>query len=499
MRDRRLKAVVLCVLLFVVAGCTGGSGRAPRPNGVPASSVEASTRVAIPTVVLLDASGSMRTPDLDGTRVDAARSAIRSLLTSVQQGTAVGLVRIGGSKPDGDPAACDDVAILRTPRAGDQQAVTDAASSVSVTGRTPTGAAMRQGAGLLPAESASSMLIVSDGEANCAPYPCDVAQELHRTHPRLAISAIALHAPATAFRCLTEPSGGVAVGADSAQEVIRRLAVLADPTVARTRLAPGGIDGITLGQSLLAVRRVHSDVTDATIATTPGDVTVVDWRDCSLVFDDTGTLIQIRLRSGATVDGVAVGQEVGAAQRAYGEPIESSATTGSESAAGDRVETFVADPTSGNRWRIISRAGSISRITLCRCGPGSFPRLVPGFPGVATLQALPEAGNDGLFGRWWIRGSTLVVDRAARRVYIWSSSDQQQYPAEAVARIDRIDGAGGAATIIGSSTDSGTYSVGTSLAFSAHPLPSGTVLTVHFAYQPSRDWCGATVIPDCFG
>ena len=499
MRDRRLTVVVLCVMLLVVGGCAHGARERSASVGATSSAVTASPPAAIPTVVLLDASGSMRTPDLNGPRIDAARSAIRSLVESAAKDTPFGLVRIGGSKSDGDPSACDDVATVLSPRSGGQAEMNDAASQVSVTGRTPTGTAMRQGAGLVPTGSASSMLIVSDGEANCAPYPCDVARELHRNTPGLVISAIALHAPAAAFRCLTEPSSGVAVGADSAPELVRRLAVLGDATQARTRLSPSGIDGITLGQSLSDIRRVHPDVPDVGISTTPGDMTVVSWRDCSLVFDSTGMLTQFRLRAGGTLDGVAVGQSTETARTAYGDPLESTSTTGSESATGDRVETFVADPTSGNRWRIISRAGSITRIILCRCGPGSPPRLVPGFPGLASLQALPEGGNDGLFGRWWIRGSTLVVDRAARRVYIWSSGDQKQYPAEAVARIDRIDGAGGAATIIGSSADSGTYSVGTGLAFSAHPLPSGTVLTVHFAYQSSRDWCGATVIPECFG
>ncbi len=263
-------------------------------------------------------------------------------------------------------------------------------------------------------------------------------------------------------------------------------------------LAPTGAQGLAIGESYMQIRSRFGDFPQATISTTAGDATVVEWRNCKWVFDSQGVLTQIRVDAGSTIDGVRTGDNISRAREEYGTALSSVPTQGAEADLGDQVTTFAADTSAGTNWRVISSGGTIRRLALCRCGDGATARSVPGFPDIAALQALPEAGTNGLYGRWWVRGSTLVIDKDSRRVFIWSTEDQDRPATEVIARIDRIDGAGGAATVVESSTDAGPYAVGTSFAFSAHLLRVGDVLSVHFARRPTRDWCGQTVLASCF-
>ncbi|WP_231569409.1 vWA domain-containing protein [Prescottella defluvii] len=168
-----------------------------------------------PTMLVLDASGSMQRPDPGGTMMDAAKNAVRSFVDSAPADSKVGLTVYGtgtGSDDSEKDAGCRDVRVLHQPKPLDRPALNGAVDGIAASGWTPMGNALRQAAAALPSSGPRSIVLISDGEDTCAPpEPCDVARELKAQGVDLVMHAIGFGVDDKAraqLTCMAEATGG---------------------------------------------------------------------------------------------------------------------------------------------------------------------------------------------------------------------------------------------------------------------------------------------------
>jgi len=179
-----------------------------------AHAAPAETRYA-PTMIVLDASGSMLRPDPSGSMMDAAKNAVRSFVESAPEQSRVGLAAYGTATSNDEAekaVGCSDVKILHEPEPLDRAALVSAVDGIHASGWTPIGVALRQAAQALPDSGPRSVVLVSDGEDTCAPPdPCDVARELSAAGVDLVVHAIGFAVDEKAreqLTCLAQATGG---------------------------------------------------------------------------------------------------------------------------------------------------------------------------------------------------------------------------------------------------------------------------------------------------
>ena len=189
--------------------------------GAPAVAAPASVGAdeGTPVMVVLDASGSMKASDAPGPRIDAAKRAVNSLVSSLPAGAKVGLTVYGtgtGSVAKDKAAGCRDIKQLLPVGPVDQAAF---------------GRALQAAAQALPTEGPRSIVLVSDGEDTCAPpAPCDVAKQLKAAGTDLIVHTIGFKVGAAARRqlsCMAAATGGTyreaTDGAALAESLVNRV------------------------------------------------------------------------------------------------------------------------------------------------------------------------------------------------------------------------------------------------------------------------------------
>ena len=200
-----------------------------------------------PTMLVLDASGSMAAADPGGgTKMDAAKRATRSLVDAVPAGAPVGLAVYGtntGSSDAEKQAGCTDVTVLRGPRPVDRAALNSAVDGLRPRGYTPIGEALRKADDALPDSGPRSIVLVSDGIDTCAPPgPCEVAKELSSNGTDLIVHTVGFGVDEAAreqLTCIAQQTGGTytdAPDAGSLEQVLPRVT-----GAALRNYQPGGI------------------------------------------------------------------------------------------------------------------------------------------------------------------------------------------------------------------------------------------------------------------
>lgn len=371
---------LLCVLIFfvlsaLISGCAGllptlptsgsASETAPGPAGAaepeqPAASESPQQPTAVPVVIVLDASGSMRETDVsDGqaTRMDAARDSAKKFVAGLPAGTSVALVTYGDQTPEDAPLeqGCGDVSVkVPLEPAGDSFGA--ALDGLNPTGWSPIAKALGQAFELVP-QGPASVVLVSDGDESCAPpEPCEVTRAAVEKSPELVVSTIGVRASSTELACIARAGNGVYVTADSADQLSRRLEAVRDPNKAATQLSNQGANGIAPGQQLSDIRTRFPDFPE--VQTTPGQSVEVVWRDCRWEFNDQQVLTAISPEDSGTIDGIRVGDPISAAA-VLGDPVK---TEG-------QWRYYVADRTAKLAWRLQVENDTITRIVLCACLP----------------------------------------------------------------------------------------------------------------------------------
>ncbi len=190
-------------------------------------------------MVVLDASGSMNETDAPGPRIDAAKKAVKSLVTSLPDDTSVGLAVYGattGSGASDKAKGCQDIATLVPVSPLDRAAISSAVDGVKASGYTPIGNALRAAAKALPQEGPRSIVLVSDGEDTCAPpAPCDVAKELKKQGVDLTVHTVGFKVDAVArqqLSCVATATGGTYSDASDATALTKTLEVKVDQALA---------------------------------------------------------------------------------------------------------------------------------------------------------------------------------------------------------------------------------------------------------------------------
>lgn len=191
-----------------------------------------------PTMLILDASGSMMARDAGGqTRLDAAKEASRNFSRSVSKDSELGFMVYGtkvGNSPEEREAGCKDVTTLLPVGKGNAGKIPGEVDKVNASGHTPMGPALKQAAKELPNEGERSIVLVSDGEDTCAPPPvCDVAKDLHKQGIDLTINTVGFLVDPAArkeLQCIAEASGGEYLDAKDAESLAESMKVLATRT-----------------------------------------------------------------------------------------------------------------------------------------------------------------------------------------------------------------------------------------------------------------------------
>ena len=232
----RLTFAVLAGATCLVLSATPAiaEGNAPRPEFAP-------------TMLVLDASGSMAAADpTGGTKMDAAKRATHTLIDAVPDGAPVGLAVYGtktGSSDAEKQAGCTDVTVLHGPEPVDRAALTGAVDGLSPRGYTPIGAALRAANDALPHSGPRSIVLVSDGIDTCAPPdPCEVAKELASSGTDLIVHTVGFGVDEAAreqLTCIAQQTGGTytdAPDAGSLDKVLPRVT-----SAALRNYQPGGL------------------------------------------------------------------------------------------------------------------------------------------------------------------------------------------------------------------------------------------------------------------
>ncbi|WP_067669765.1 vWA domain-containing protein [Nocardia miyunensis] len=203
------------------------------PAAVPVQAQEARPEYA-PTMLVLDASGSMQAADPGGgTKLDAAKTAVHTFVGAAPAAAKVGLTVYGtgtGSSDAEKAAGCQDVRTLRGADTIDKAALNSAVEEIRASGYTPIGTSLRAAAKALPTSGPRSIVLVSDGEDTCAPPdPCEVAQELNRQGVAIVVHAIGFGVDAASRKqltCIAQTTGGTytdAVDGKSLERILPRV------------------------------------------------------------------------------------------------------------------------------------------------------------------------------------------------------------------------------------------------------------------------------------
>jgi Ca-activated chloride channel family protein len=396
-RARRV-ALALAMGVLLVAGC----GRPvnydlsePSQGGVPQAAP------SVPTVLILDASGSMAESDAPGPRIDAAKAAATSLADALPDGATVGLTTYGtgtGNSEAERSAGCQDVTTALALGPLDRDQMRKHIDGLHPSGWTPMSLALNVAVAQLPADGTpQAIVLVSDGEDTCGAPPCDTATTAKTSHPSLTISTVGFKTEGPAneqLNCIANVTGGLFVEAQNASQLAARLLATQNVGQARTSLSSTGLGDIGLEMTVAAIRAAHPDFPDAS---TSGSVTVV-YRDCDFGFRD-GVLTSIGPHGGGrTIDGVEPGTPLSRATELYGKPV-STATNPD----GTHAVVYAADPnTNAGYYMLVDEfadrgdevSGVVRAIVLCRCAPkgGSSPPSAAG-PEIVVLKPVDANGN----------------------------------------------------------------------------------------------------------
>lgn len=223
---RPLAAALVATLLIALAVLV--------PAVLPRAQAEGfNTGRTAPSMLVFDASGSMRADDVDGrTRMDVAKEAVTALVPMLPEDAAVGLMTYGNSDAAtaaDQEAGCQDVKTLVEPDGLDRERLIGAIEGVQPSGFTPIGLSLQKAADALPEAEMRSIVLVSDGIDECGgPPPCEVAGELAGKHPGMRIHTIGFKAEQAArgeLACIAEVTGGTFADASDAETLRDELLV----------------------------------------------------------------------------------------------------------------------------------------------------------------------------------------------------------------------------------------------------------------------------------
>ncbi|WP_152361746.1 vWA domain-containing protein [Microlunatus speluncae] len=203
-------------------------------------------------LLLLDVSGSMNEKvSSGGTKLAAAKGALKRVADSLPAGTQVGL-RVYGSKikepKKENPQACRDSELVMPIGALDRNRMYQAVDSFQAVGETPIAYALEQSVADLGDHGRRVVVLISDGEENCVPDPCPVATKLAAKGVDLQFNAIGFDVNAKArkqLQCIVDETDGSYYDADDTDELNESLDKLTKRALRPFALSGAPIQGST--------------------------------------------------------------------------------------------------------------------------------------------------------------------------------------------------------------------------------------------------------------
>ena len=234
MRARGLAGVAAALLCGLGAGLVVGL-----PTSAAAASAVSNDEVDTAygrMMLVLDSSGSMAEKTPSGvTRIAAAKTALGEVVDTLPDEAAVGLRVYGATVfSKSDAGACTDSQQVVEPGTDNREDLRAAIASYQPYGETPIGYALREAAKDIGGEGNRSIVLVSDGEATCAPDPCEVASEITRSGIDLQVDVVGLDVTGSAreqLQCVAENGNGTYYDADDADELADSLDRVAERAV----------------------------------------------------------------------------------------------------------------------------------------------------------------------------------------------------------------------------------------------------------------------------
>lgn len=361
-----IQALAVCFLLAGSACSAGGQSDVAGRDQAPPS---APSQTTVPTVLVIDGSGSMSQDDAPGSRIEAAKAAARTLVEELPDDASIALHTYGTATGSGEfdkAAGCRDVTTLVPLGSLNRETMSTAIDGIVPSGYTPISLSLETAVAELPEGSApQAIVLISDGEETCDTPPCETAVRLRQSRPRLTISTIGFKVDGQAgdqLRCIADSTGGLYAQAANADQLAARLVATQNIGQATASLSANGMYGVNIGATIAEIRSEHGDFPE--IGSQSGGVeAIVVWRDCDFVFTD-GVLTSISPRDGGrTIDGIAPGSALSDAVRLYGEALSLN-----DNGDGTSTAVFDADPNGDTAYRMIV-GSDIRSISLCRCKP----------------------------------------------------------------------------------------------------------------------------------
>ncbi|MGF6232758.1 Ca-activated chloride channel family protein [Inquilinus ginsengisoli] len=193
----------------------------------------ARAEVPRPTVIVVDASGSMSAAIGGVPRLDAARGVLGEMLAHWPAAAPVGLVAYGHRRS----SDCGDIEVLSPISPPDTAALGRRLATLRARGKTPLAASLQQAAGMLQAAGGGgTIILVTDGIETCHPDPCGVAAALRAADAALSIRVIGFAVEAKdeqQLSCIASAGGGDYRTAADADSLLATL-----DTAARAATAP---------------------------------------------------------------------------------------------------------------------------------------------------------------------------------------------------------------------------------------------------------------------
>lgn len=199
------------------------------------------------SILVLDASGSMR-GQIDGrSKIEIAREAVDGMLDG-WQGGGLGLMAYGHRRK-GD---CQDIEMLVPVGAVDAAHLRQQVGALQPKGMTPISAAVRAAAEQLRfTEQKATVILVSDGEETCDADPCAVADELEQLGVDFTAHVIGFDiqqgsVAQSQLECLASRTGGRYIAASDARALNEALDAVSETATVSAVEGEAWIEGVAL-------------------------------------------------------------------------------------------------------------------------------------------------------------------------------------------------------------------------------------------------------------
>ena len=160
------------------------------------------------TIIVLDASGSMRGRIGGETKMEIAKRSVRELVEALPDGTPLGLV-VYSHRKSGD---CKDIELVIPSGPLDKAAFVKAVLAIEPRGLTPLTDAVEFAARALDYTTRrANVILISDGEETCGKKPCETAGRLEAAGKDFTVHAVAFdlgEKASRSFACLAQETGG---------------------------------------------------------------------------------------------------------------------------------------------------------------------------------------------------------------------------------------------------------------------------------------------------